>query len=45
MSRYLVIRLESLVASYIPKRYEKELNNSFWVYEEIITLQGPNYCG
>jgi hypothetical protein len=33
------------MASHIPKGYEKGLNNSFWVYEEIITLQGPNHCG
>jgi hypothetical protein len=33
------------MASYIPKGHEKGLNNSFWVYEEIITLHGPNHGG
>jgi hypothetical protein len=28
--------------SVIPEWYEKGRNNSFWVYEKLITLQGPN---
>jgi len=42
MERYRLYWHDHPMESLIPKSYEKERNNSFWVYEKLITLQGPN---